>query len=190
MAREELLEQARQGTDAASEELQPVMLKEIRSGGQTGVDRAALEAALVVRLPYAGWCPAGGWAEDLPEPPGLLRLYPMLRETPSSDPAQRTVWNVRDSDATLVLVNSATDPLPPGTLLTVDTAHELGKPCLIIVPLDVLHDADEVAALITADLGNLAVLNVAGPRESESPGIQATAQALFVRVLPILRSEG
>lgn len=166
-----------------------MMLKEIRSGGQTGVDRAAIEAALAVRLPYAGWCPAGGWAEDLPEPPGLLGLYPMLRETPSPDPAQRTVWNVRDSDATLILVNSAVDPFPPGTCLTVDTAHELDKPCLI-VPLDVLHDADEVAALITADLGNLAVLNVAGPRESESPGIQATAQALFVRVLPILRSEG
>jgi hypothetical protein len=165
------------------------MLKEIRSGGQTGVDRAALEAALAVRLAYAGWCPAGGWAEDLPEPPGLLRLYPMLRETPSSDPAQRTVWNVRDSDATLILVNSAADPLPPGTLLTVDTAQELGKPCLI-VPLDVLHDADEVAALITADLGAFTVLNVAGPRESESPGIQDAAQALLVRVLLILRGEG
>lgn len=162
------------------------MLKEIRSGGQTGVDRAALEAALAVRLPWAGWCPAGGWAEDLPEPPGLLRLYPMLRETPSSDPAQRTVWNVRDSDATLILVNSAADPLPSGTLLTVDTAHELGKPCLL-VPFDVLHEADEVAALITADLGTFTVLNIAGPRESESPGIQDAAQALLVRVLPLLR---
>lgn len=166
-----------------------MMLKEIRSGGQTGVDRAALEAALAVRLAYAGWCPAGGWAEDLPEPPGLLRLYPMLRETPSSDPAQRTVWNVRDSDATLILVHRAADPLPRGTLLTVDTAHELGKPCLI-VPLDVLHDADEVAALITVNLGAFTVLNIAGPRESESPGIQDAAQALLVRVLLILRGEG
>lgn len=166
-----------------------MMLKEIRSGGQTGVDRAALEAAIAVRLPYAGWCPAGGWAEDLPEPPGLLRLYPMLRETPSSDPAQRTVWNVRDSDATLILVHSAADPLPPGTLLTVDTAHELGKPCLL-VPFDVLHDADEVAVLIKIGLGAFTMLNIAGPRESESPGIQGMAQALLVRVLPLLRGEG
>ena len=79
------------------------MLK-IVTGGQTGVDRAALDAAIELGIPYGGWCPKGGWAEDLPTPPGLLALYPNLRETPDADPAQRTAWNVRDSDRLLILV--------------------------------------------------------------------------------------
>src|SRR5262245_24097858 len=76
----------------------------IRSGGQTGVDRAALDSALEHGLEYVGWCPAGGWAEDMPEPPGLLARYPLLTPTSPRDPRQRTAWNVRDSDATLVLL--------------------------------------------------------------------------------------
>ena len=53
------------------------------SGGQTGADRAALQAAIATGTPYGGWCPKDGWAEDLPRPPGVLALYPNLRETPS-----------------------------------------------------------------------------------------------------------
>src|SRR3984893_7494400 len=68
----------------------------IRSGGQTGVDRAALDAALLTGRPYEGWCPKGGWAEDFLRPPGLLTIYPHLMETPSESPEQRTEWNVRD----------------------------------------------------------------------------------------------
>jgi hypothetical protein len=70
----------------------------IVSGGQTGVDRAALDVAVALGMPYCGWCPRGGWAEDMPEPPGVLARYPRLEETPSEDPAQRTRWNVRDSE--------------------------------------------------------------------------------------------
>jgi hypothetical protein len=62
------------------------------SGGQTGVDRAALDVALERGMVAGGWCPAGRWAEDAPIPAD----YP-LRETPSAHPAQRTEWNVRDS---------------------------------------------------------------------------------------------
>ena len=76
----------------------------IRSGGQTGVDRAALDAAVLTGRPYEGWCPKGGWAEDFLHPPGLLTKYPHLRETPSKSPEQRTKWNVRDSAATVVFV--------------------------------------------------------------------------------------
>src|ERR1700726_1211464 len=68
----------------------------IRSGGQTGVDRAALDAAVLTGRPYEGWCPKGGWAEDFLHPPGLLTIYPHLIETPSESPEQRTDWNVRD----------------------------------------------------------------------------------------------
>jgi hypothetical protein len=76
----------------------------VRSGGQTGVDRAALDFALHHGMSYGGWCPRGGWAEDFPTAPGLLAKYPRLTETPSDLPDQRTGWNVRDSHATLILV--------------------------------------------------------------------------------------
>jgi hypothetical protein len=72
------------------------------SGGQTGVDRAALDAALALGLPIGGWCPLGRRTEDGPVPD----RYP-LRETPSADYAERTEWNVRDSDATLILHRGA-----------------------------------------------------------------------------------
>ena len=98
------------------------------SGGQTGVDRAALDTALELGLPYGGWCPPGGWAEDLTEPPGLLARYPRLRATPGSEPAQRTRWNVRDSDATLILVLAGHPPAAEsGTALTIAVAEELGR---------------------------------------------------------------
>jgi hypothetical protein len=68
----------------------------VRSGGQSGVDRAALDVAIAHSIPYSGWCPLGGWAEDFPTPPGLLAAYPQLTETPSAETEQRTAWNVRD----------------------------------------------------------------------------------------------
>lgn len=71
----------------------------IISGGQSGVDRGALEAAVESSVVYGGWCPAGGWAEDAPTSPGVRAHFPDLIETPERDPRQRTEWNVRDSDA-------------------------------------------------------------------------------------------
>ena len=94
----------------------------IVSGGQSGVDRAALDVAVARGIDYAGWCPRGGWAEDLTEPPGLLARYPHLRETPSADPAQRTEWNVRESDATLILIEGAGLGLLRGTRLAREKA--------------------------------------------------------------------
>jgi hypothetical protein len=83
----------------------------IRSGGQTGVDRAALDAALAAGLPYAGWCPKEGWAEDLPSPPGLLVAYPHLKPTPLADPAQRTEWSwdFGERSGTLAISNFVDD---------------------------------------------------------------------------------
>src|SRR5260370_17977114 len=66
----------------------------IITGGQTGVDRAALNVAIERGMDWGGWCPKGGWAEDLPTAPGLLAKYPKLKETPQSNPLQRTEWNV------------------------------------------------------------------------------------------------
>jgi len=145
------------------------IVSRVVSGGQTGADRAALDAAVHLGLPYGGWCPAGGRAEDLPDPPGLLRRYPCLVETPPAPASTRTRWNVRDSDATLVL-RLDSSARSPGTQLTVDIASELGRPVLVAYATDL---AGVVRWL--GSFGGGIVLNVAGPRESEDPGLYAAA---------------
>jgi hypothetical protein len=91
-------------------------------------------------------------------------LYP-LAETPDADYSQRTEWNVRDSDATLVLTRERPRG---GTAFTIAVARRLGRP-LLVVDLDETSSPDEVRRWIEA--GKIAVLNVAGPRESQYPGI-------------------
>lgn len=140
----------------------------IVSGGQTGVDRAALDVALELGLPCGGWCPAGRWAEDGPIDP----RYP-LRETPSAEPAQRTAWNVRDSEATLVF---SPEPLTGGTASTVEEAERLGRAYLVVDPFS--PAAVDVAGEWLRRL-RPRVLNVAGPRESTCPGVgDAVREAL------------
>ena len=152
-------------------------LARLVSGGQTGADRAALDEALARGLPYGGWCPVGGWAEDLPTPPGLLLAYPGLTEVPSTDRDVRTRWNVRDSDATLVVRRAASTS--PGTDLTVATAIDLGRPHLVST------GAEEVVDWLLG-LGGLLTLNVAGPRESEQPGVYDATRRLLGEVLDAL----
>ena len=158
------------------------MISRVRSGGQTGVDRAALDCAIELGLPYEGWCPARGWAEDYPVPPGLLADYPRLRETPSSDPAQRTEWNVRDSDATLILACADPAANSPGTLLTANVAERLGRP-LLVVSLAGDPGPERLAAFVGSLNLRPIVLNVAGPRESGCPGIYAAAKAFLMAAL-------
>lgn len=136
--------------------------------------------AIAAGLPYGGWCPRGGWAEDLPEPPGLLALYPGLAETPSADPAERTRWNVRDSDATLIL--TAGEAPSAGTALTIATAVELGRELGVLDLNDPEAGLDDAQALLEA-LPDGGALNVAGPRESESPGIYERAGELLAALL-------
>ena len=142
------------------------------SGGQTGVDRAALDAALALGIPCDGWCPKGRLAEDGILPP----RYP-LRETPSDDYAQRTAWNVRDSDGTLILTRG---PATGGTAQTVDEAVRLRKPYLIV---DLAHAPDPDAVRGWAAQHRIRTLNVAGPRESKSPGISREASQFLHRLL-------
>ena len=149
----------------------------IVSGGQTGADRAALDWAIRHDVPYAGWCPLGGLAEDLLDPPGLLASYPALHETPTAEVSCRTTWNVRDSDATLVVVLPGTTP-SGGTAYTLDQAVRQGRPHL-------LTDGTDPGAVRAwlAELGSGITLNVAGPRESKSPGIYAATTHLLDAVL-------
>ena len=104
----------------------------IISGGQTGVDRAALDVAIERGMDWGGWCPKGGWAEDLPDPPGVLAKYPHLKETPDRHPLQRTEWNVRDSNALLIVTDSAGLSVSIGTRRAHQWAHQHGKPLLVI----------------------------------------------------------
>ncbi len=150
-------------------------------GGETGVDRAALDAAIALRIPYGGWCPKGGWAEDYPEPPGLLAVYPNLKPTPSADPAERTRWNVRDSDRTLILVGAGGLAASPGTGLTVQLAEQMGRPHLVVDAFDA-GAAEAVSAWLAGTPAGL-VLNVGGPRESEAPGIYAAARGVLTAAL-------
>jgi len=155
-------------------------VRRVCSGGQTGVDRAALDAAREVGIPVGGWCPNGGWAEDGAD---LVASYPELQQTPSADPAERTRWNVRDCDVVLVLTRS--DVASPGTDAAVETARELGRP-LRVVHLDGSRATEEVWSLLR-DLGGDVTLSVGGPRESQAPGIYQQARALLESVLPHFR---
>ena len=144
----------------------------IVSGGQTGVDRAALDVALELGMECGGWCPAGRWAEDGP----IDARYP-LRETPSAAPAQRTEWNVRDSDAALILTASTASP---GTELTIEIARRLGRP---VYTFHAGSPEDVGMFRRWLQVYRVSTLNVAGPRESESPGIYATARRILTALL-------
>ena len=134
------------------------MLQKVISGGQTGVDRAGLDAALNAAIPIGGYCPRGRIAEDgtIPE------KYPMI-ELESPDTYYRTEQNVVKSDGTLLLNKG---PLSEGTKLTRDFTVKYGKPCLIVQlekPIDPVH----VTRWIREQF--ISVLNIAGPRESKLP---------------------
>ena len=146
------------------------------TGGQSGVDRAALDVAIEGGIEYGGWCPKGGWAEDFPKPPGLLAKYPELKETPLADPAQRTEWNVRDAHACLIVVDGGLDA-SPGTALAQDLAHRYRKPLFVadLANPDILKHAALWLRVQQARHGDALTLAVGGPRESEAPGIYARA---------------
>jgi hypothetical protein len=145
------------------------MFTKIVSGGQTGVDRAALDVALELGVPCGGWCPQGRRAED-----GRIDDRYPLNETPWDGYPQRTEWNVRDSDGTLVLHRGRARG---GTALTLRLARRYGRPALA-VDLATAPAAGVVRQWIARE--GIARLNVAGPRESEHPGIGAQA-ARFLR---------
>lgn len=148
------------------------MLEKIISGGQTGVDRAALDTAIANRIAHGGWCPKGRKAED-----GVIGTDYSLRETDNDDYRRRTEWNVRDSDATLIL---CAGPPIGGTALTIEFARTYHKP-VYVLDIDEQHD---VTALITWLHGNrIRILNVAGPRESNYKGIYDKARRLLQRLI-------
>jgi hypothetical protein len=132
-------------------------VRKIVSGGQTGVDRAALDVAKELNLERGGWCPKGRVAED-----GCIPDEYPLQETETADYAERTKLNVRDSDGTLILT---VGPPIGGTAYTIACAQELEKPYLVV---DLLYSRQSDEARRWLDALQLSVLNVAGPRQSQS----------------------
>jgi len=150
----------------------------IRSGGQTGVDRAALDVARSCDIPVCGWVPKDGWAEDMTDPPGILGEYPDLKEAPGANPRQRTTWNVGDADATLIIYPSYCTS--EGTEHTIEIAASNDK------PLFIARGESSTRAIIewlnSLDKERIE-LNVGGPRESECPGIYEKARVVLTNVI-------
>jgi Circularly permutated YpsA SLOG family len=145
----------------------------IVSGGQTGADRAALDWALTHGVNCGGWCPKSRLAEDGPIDP----KYP-LKETPSESYSERTEWNVRDSDATVIF--SIAPELTGGSKETLEFARQHHKPCLH------LHSRlpDGAGQLRTfLEKNNVQVLNVAGPRSSHEPAVGQFVRRLLSETL-------
>ena len=137
----------------------------IVSGGQTGVDRAALDWAYRHNIAHGGWCPKGRLACD-----GPLSPHYQLRETESAGYRQRTKLNVQDSDATLIF---NIGDLDGGTLQTMRFAQTMKRPHRVF-QLDQAN-LEDVARVIVEWLllARASTLNIAGPREAKRPGIYA-----------------
>lgn len=160
--------------------LRPGMMLKLVSGGQTGVDQGALEAAIDLGLDYGGWVPKG-WKTE--EGPLDKRYREKMREHASDDYKQRTRQNVVDSHATLILVDAL--PLSGGTLLT-KRYCENGHSHFVIAmnePSAVEKVQKWLRAFFTEDYPTPFVLNVAGPRESKSLGIQARTRRFVAEVI-------
>jgi len=144
----------------------------IVSGGQTGVDRAALNTAIRLSIDHGGWCPRGRGAED-----GVIDKRYRLNETDSSAYSERTRLNVRDSDGTLILTSG---PLTGGTALTAEVAREYNKP-LLILSLEQPPATRSFAEWI--EHHRIKCLNVAGPRASKEPEVERQAEEYLLGLL-------
>jgi len=147
-----------------------ILCQKIISGGQTGVDRGTLDACLALNFPCGGWCPAGRRAED-----GIIPAKYPLKQTREADYATRTMRNIQDSDATLIIHDG---PLAGGTKLTYDYIQEIKKSVLLVEP-----DISTDLILEWLGLNKILILNVAGPRESEWPGAEKKAYGLISKLI-------
>jgi len=166
----------------------PHPLLRIVSGGQTGVDRAALDSALELGISCGGWCPRGRRAED----GAISDRYP-LRETPESDEyAVRTERNVVESDGTVVFCFG--ERPTGGTALTVEMCQRHGKPCLSVDAGDASNTTDAAAQRIRDFVASdnspsshrPSVLNVAGPRASTEPRAYAYVREVIKKFLSMV----
>ena len=156
-------------------------ISKIRTGGQSGVDRAAMVFAREQGISLCGWCPKNGWAEDYPDPPGLLLDYPELTETPSDGTEQRTKWNMRDADAILTIIPDGSLP-SPGTDVGLSAGETMEKPMLTVSGIG---DVPRILAwLDTLPVG--IELCVGGPRASECADAYVVAKAVLDHIADLV----
>jgi hypothetical protein len=139
-------------------------LERIVAGGQTGADRAGLDVAIRWGFPYAGWCPKGRKAED-----GIIGGQYQLLETPSANYLQRTEWNVRDSDATVIFTLAAT--LTGGSKRTAEFAEKHRKPWIHLARQEASYESPALMLQRFVEENGVQVLNVAGTRGSKEPDV-------------------
>ncbi|SAL05555.1 Putative molybdenum carrier [Caballeronia calidae] len=145
----------------------------IVSGGQTGADQAGLHWAIDNEVDHGGWCPKGRKTEE-----GLLDPKFRLKETPSASYLQRTEWNVRDSDATIIF--TMTEPLSGGSKRTAEFARKHGKPWIALSPG---RASDKLAGFLSRH--GVRVLNIGGSRHSTAPDVAAfVRQTLNAAISP------
>ncbi len=153
------------------------MIAMVISGGQTGVDRAALDVALELGIPCGGYCPKDREAEDgrIPD------RYPLKEMIASGYPA-RTRANIQEADATLIIYSGPIES--PGTKLTLSMCKQKGDGQQWL-GINLADANDETAAFVRKwlSLHSVGTLNVAGPRESKASGIHARAVAFLRLVL-------
>lgn len=154
----------------------PSSLRKVVSGGQTGADRAAWDAAIEAQISTGGFVPRGRQAEDGPIP----GIYPHLIETDSPDPATRTRLNVINSDATLLFSHG---PPAGGSALTAQVARDLGKPLLCIDLFLAPREAVIKKAAEWLRSNEVRVLNIAGQRASEDPLIYDAVREFLATLL-------
>lgn len=161
------------------------MLEKVISGGQTGVDRAALDAAIKLGIPHGGWCPKGRTAKD-----GTIPAKYKLQETVSKLYPPRTRMNIDDSDGTLIYTDGK---FSRGTELTLKILKEWNKPYLMVpyneafpkgMPLPFTSTVDWILAK------NIRILNVAGPSEENHPGIYKEAYEFLIEVFKTIGNVG
>lgn len=146
-------------------------VQKIISGGQTGVDRGALDAAIELGMEHGGWCPLGRLAED-----GFIPTRYALRQTEVPQYSVRTERNLLDADGTLILFRRE---LTGGTDLTRHLCRRHGRP-MFLADLQLPVDVEAIHQWL--EQHRIRVLNVAGPRESSCPGIAAQAKQLLLRI--------
>lgn len=149
------------------------MVTRIVSGGQTGADRGALDAAIALEIEHGGYCPRGRRAED-----GVIPAIYQLIETRTASYPERTRRNVVESDGTLLVTHG---PPTGGSALTRDIALDRGRP-LLHVDLNASSNPENSVRQWLADEA-IRVLNVAGPRASGDPEIAKEVRDLLIAVL-------